>query len=279
MATQDFAEGYVMTRSDKVPALTKSDLQHKIWLLTLDGHLTTASLPNGAGHVLDIGTGTGAWALAIAKQFPAKQIIATDLTPPSISPPSNVTFVKANADDDWAFGQRFSFIHGRMLASGIHNWPRLLEQCFSNLEPGGRVELLDICHPFQVENNVATSESDSHISSDFLRWGQVAEKCWALVGLDYRATTKHMARFRDLGFVDVYETVLRWPLGAWPAEEKEKKLGELTLRNFITFLTAAGKNIIKQHPCITDQEANKLVTAALKDLRENNLTKKFSLTM
>ncbi|KAL8765570.1 MAG: hypothetical protein Q9209_007401 [Squamulea sp. 1 TL-2023] len=202
-----------------------------------------------------------------------------DLTPPSIAPPSNVTFVKANAEDDWAFGQTFSIIHGRMLTSGIHDWPRLLEQCFKNLEPGGRLELLDLCHPFQAENIVATFESDGRLSSDFLRWGQVAERCWALGGLDYRATTKHAARLRDLGFVDIHETVLRWPLGAWPADEKEKKIGELTLRNFITFLSVAGENIIKQNPCTTDQEAHELVAAALKDLKENNLTRKFSLIM
>ncbi|KAL8676290.1 MAG: hypothetical protein Q9224_007300, partial [Gallowayella concinna] len=211
--------------------------------------------------------------------FPAKCIIATDLTPPSIPTPPNVTFMKMNAEDDWFFGQPFSFIHGRMLASGIHNWPRFLEQCFTNLELGGWLELLDLCHPFQAENPIHASQMDGSTPSEFLRWGMIAERCWALNGLDYRATAKHMTRLRELGFVDIHEAVLKWPLGPWPENETEKKIGELTLRNFTTFLTMAGSAIIKQDPSLTEQEAHRLVTAALKDLTENHIEKKFYLTM
>lgn len=254
-------------------------MQHQVWLLTLDGRLTTVWLPAVGGPVLDLGTGTGAWALAIAKEFPAKQIIATDLTPPSVPTPPNVTFLKVNAEHDWAFGQHFSFIHGRMLTSGIHDWPKLLEQCYQNLEPGGWLELLDLCHPFQAENPDSASEKDGPPAPGFLRWGQMAEHCWALSGLDYRATNKHESRLRDLGFVDIHEANFKWPLGTWSDKENEKRLGELTLRNFTTFLKIAGADIIKQDPDVTGQEAQLSVSMALKDLSENSLRRKYYLKM
>lgn len=230
-------------------------------------------MPRDGGPILDIGSGTGAWALAIAEAIPTKRIIATDLTPPKVTSLSNVTFMKANAEEDWHFGETFSFIHGRMLASGIQNWPKLLDQCFRNLEPGGWLELLDLCHPFQAENLVATSESD------FLHWGRTAEKSWALNGLDYRATTKHVARLQELGFENVQEAESRWPLGTWPEEENEKRLGELSLRNFTHFLVMAGTSIICQDPAITEKEAQALVDAALGDLTDNQNKQKFYLTM
>ncbi|KAI4234594.1 MAG: hypothetical protein LQ349_003684 [Xanthoria aureola] len=223
--------------------------------------------------------GTGAWAFATARAFPLRRIIATDLTPPDVPTPSNVTFMRSNAEENWTFNESFSFIHGRMLSSGIRDWPKLLAQCFRHLEPGGLLELLDLCHPFQAENLLAATEPSELPTSDFLHWGRTAERCWAVNGLDYRATEKHVARLQELGFEDIKEDTFRWPLGSWPEDEWEASLGELNFRNFTTFITTAGTTIIRQDPMYTEEEAQKLVDAALKDLEENHLTRKFFLIM
>lgn len=230
------------------------------------------------GPVLDVGCGTGAWAFSMAKEVFPYQVFATDLTPPEVACPTNLTLLKSNAEETWTFDTRFGFIHGRMLTSGIHNWPRLLEQCFENLEPGGWLELLDICHPFGMESPTGKINTSSSVS-DFVRYGQVAERCWALNGLDYRATGKHVIRMQELGFLDIQETEIRWPLGTWPEDEARKHIGNLVLSNFTNFLKLAGASILQRDPTITECEARHLVEAALKDLTENCLTRKFYLTM
>ena len=235
-------------------------------------------LSRSSGPVLDVGCGTGSWALAIAERYFPTQVIATDLTPPDILTTPNLTFMESNAEDDWVFARPFHLIHGRMLTSGIHNWPRFLQQCFTNLEPGGWLELLDICHPFKAEI-LCESVQDGPLASDFLRWGHIAEKSWALNGLDYRATTKHVARLAEIGFVDIQEAEYRWPLGTWSQDDIEKRIGELMLNNFTKFLLMAGVSIIEQSPEIEEQEAQHLVTAALKDLSENCLTRRYYLTV
>ena len=253
--------------------LTSLDLQHEVWLLTLQGNLSSVPLSDDDGSILDIGCGTGTWAYAMARKFPYKDVIAFDLTPPGTSRLSNLSFVKANAEETWRFEKRFGFIHGRMLTSGIHDWPKLLHQCFENLKPGGTLELLDICHPFNTMSNI------NEESSEFLRWGRVAERCWFHNGLDYRATNKHTTRLEALGFVDVQETEYKWPLGPWADGDIDKQIGILTLRNTVTFLRLAGKDIITKDSILSDQEAQNLVNAALEDLTEDGLTKKFYLTM
>ena len=62
----------------------KTDLQHHLWALTLDGKLGL-SPPNAAGakpgRVLDAGTGTGIWAIDFGDDHPDSQIIGVDLSP------------------------------------------------------------------------------------------------------------------------------------------------------------------------------------------------------
>ena len=210
----------------------------------------------------------------MAKERPTTHITATDLTPPEITPPSNVTILKTDAEKEWDFKQNFGFIHGRMLTSGIHNWPALLSRCWDHLEPGGWLELLDVCHPFRAEDPAADD-----CSSEFIKWGHLAEKCWAMNGLDYRTTTKHVERLRNLGFVDVHEEERTWPLGTWSESEHDRRIGELTLLNFSTFLARAGVVIISQGPGIMAQEAKDLVAGAQRDLKENCCTKRFYLTV
>lgn len=45
----------------------ETDLQHHLFLLTLDGRLSLAPIGNNLQNVLDVGTGTGIWALDFGK--------------------------------------------------------------------------------------------------------------------------------------------------------------------------------------------------------------------
>jgi len=69
------------------------DIFHHICTLTLGGKLFLAPISENPQRVLDVGTGTGIWAIDFADQFPSAQVIGTDLSPiqPSDVPP-NVYF-------------------------------------------------------------------------------------------------------------------------------------------------------------------------------------------
>jgi len=79
------------------------DLQHHLFLLTLSGDLYNApikNLPGGVHNALDIGTGTGIWAIDFATEFPAANVVGTDLSPiqPEFVPP-NCHFEVDDAED------------------------------------------------------------------------------------------------------------------------------------------------------------------------------------
>ena len=57
------------------------DFQHAIYLRTLGGKLHLAPIPGDVQNVLDIGTGTGIWAMDFADEHPSARVIGTDLSP------------------------------------------------------------------------------------------------------------------------------------------------------------------------------------------------------
>lgn len=61
-------------------ALDFYDLKHHIFLLLCHGRLHLTPLKNPE-KIIDIGTGTGIWAIEMAEQYPESTVIGTDLSP------------------------------------------------------------------------------------------------------------------------------------------------------------------------------------------------------
>lgn len=138
-----YREGhYVLPNDDQEQ--DRQDLLHHVRNLVLNGALFRAPLGPNIQRVLDIGTGTGIWAIDFADSYPSAEVIGTDLSPiqPSWVPP-NLRFLVDDAESPWLFSANrpFDFIHARDLGGAIADWPRLLRQAYVNLRPGGWIEL------------------------------------------------------------------------------------------------------------------------------------------
>ncbi|KAF8451742.1 S-adenosyl-L-methionine-dependent methyltransferase [Kalaharituber pfeilii] len=216
------------------------DLYHHIWLSLLGGQLYTAPLnwweglesdlaPTGTGagrKVLDVGTGTGIWALDFAEEFPAASVIGTDLSPiqPAWVPP-NCTFEIEDMEEEWPYDDNyFDFIHIRSLSGSFRNWDKALEQTYAKLVPGGYIEFQDYdCQVRLSDGTPLTALSEGHpISTYFYHVLNAASQCGR--PLDIAAGMR--ARLEKAGFVDVVEQRAVWPLGDWPKDKRLKELGK-----------------------------------------------------
>jgi SAM-dependent methyltransferase len=140
------------------------DLHHELMLQLLNGQFHKAPIPSTCERILDIGTGTGIWAIDMAIKFPKAEIVGTDLSPIQLEwAPENCRFEVDDAEREWVDHRSasFDFIHARNLAQSITDWPlvmseafRYRELCFMPLgigltifrccKPGGYVELSEL---------------------------------------------------------------------------------------------------------------------------------------
>lgn len=138
-----YREGHYVLPNDE-PEQDRQDLLHHVRNLVLGGALYRAPLESTIQRALDIGTGTGIWAIDFADNHPSAEVIGTDLSPiqPSWVPP-NLRFMVDDAESPWLFStsRPFDFIHARDLGGAIADWPRLLQQAYGSLRGGGWIEL------------------------------------------------------------------------------------------------------------------------------------------
>ncbi len=224
------------------------DLAHALFTRTFGGKLFLAPVPKTATEVLDLGTGTGIWAIDFADEFPATMVLGTDLSPiqPDWVPP-NCKFEIDDFTDEWTFGEdRFDYIHMRTLHASVPDWSVLYGRCMRALKPGGYLEQAEYSPQF-------TSEDDSIApDSAIAHSNRVARDAPVLLNIEELNIFENMkGHFVRAGFEDVVEKQFRWPLGPWPQDERLKELGywarvhvELGLENWVLrLLTSLGWSV------------------------------------
>lgn len=188
--------------------------------LTLDRKLHLAPLQS-PHNILDLGTGTGIWAIDMADAYPTAHVLGTDLSPiqPDFIPP-NCEFEIDDATLEWTFPENhFDFIHLREMFGSIGDWDQLFAQAFRHTKPGGWIEI--------VEHSVEPACDDGTMRPGhfYEEWGRTVVACGERLGKSFRIWEEAKGHMERAGFESVTEVRYKWPMNGWSSDPKHKDIG------------------------------------------------------
>ncbi|KAK4225855.1 S-adenosyl-L-methionine-dependent methyltransferase [Podospora fimiseda] len=201
------------------------DIIHHTLTLLLEGKLYRAPLKTKKlRRVLDVGTGTGSWAIDFADENPEVEVIGTDLSPiqPDWVPP-NVRFEMEDMTSDWTFKPNtFDYVHMRYLFGSIPDWDFIFEQAYRALKPGGWIETFDAdAGLFSEDGSVAENSALDTWSKVFKAAGQKFGRTFYPVAENKQVAGLEKAGFKNL---DVWDCNV--PINGFMEDRRFKEIGQ-----------------------------------------------------
>ncbi|KAI0421367.1 tam domain protein [Xylaria grammica] len=152
-------------------------------------------------RILDLGTGTGMWAIEMAEEFESSMVVGTDLSPiqPDYVPP-NVRM---------ALGAWESFEID------------VARKAFDHLEPGGWFEAQELLPTLGCDDGSMPDDYAPNLLFNDL------EDCARREQRPLDVAKTYKQGLINAGFVDVTEQVYKIPINGWPKSKNWKTLGDL----------------------------------------------------
>lgn len=202
---------------------TRMQILHGVYYHLLSNNLTTVPLRSPT-KILDVGTGSGDWAMAMGDEFPDAEVIGTDIA--KIQPsavPLNVFFEIDDAEEEggWTYpDDEFDLVHFRHMAGAFSNWSEIYREAYRSLKPGGWIEVLD----FDSHDKTLLSYFDQ--DSDVATWLRLVNTCAKKSGRPRGEAHLQPEVLASAGFVDITVTDKVIPMGIWPEDKEDRKLAK-----------------------------------------------------
>ncbi|KAK1537032.1 methyltransferase domain-containing protein [Colletotrichum costaricense] len=185
------------------------------------GKLYLAPIEQSKTHrILDIGTGTGIWAIEMGDLFPNAEIIGNDLSANQPTwVPANVKFEVDDVESPWLHTLEFDYIFCRTMAGAIADWPKLIKNIYDNTAPGGWVEFQDLDLLYRSDDGSITEEHEC------MKMNRTFIETCKQIGREPCPGPLFKDWVTEAGFTNITHQRYKLPLGPWPKDPHMKDVG------------------------------------------------------
>ncbi|KAJ7103130.1 hypothetical protein B0H15DRAFT_767982 [Mycena belliarum] len=145
----NYSEVYRLPADDE--ELDRLNQQHEMFVEVMGKYppclaeIMQDDVPGETKACLDLGCGSGAWIMELAREYPRCLAVAVDLVPmQSLTMPDNC---RSEVDDinlglEHFYGD-FNVVHARLISSGIKDYMALIDQISRVLRPAGLMDIME----------------------------------------------------------------------------------------------------------------------------------------
>jgi len=211
----------------------RMDLVYHAILRMFDGKPFFAPVKN-LQRIVDMGTGTGIWALDVGDQFPEAHVVGIDLSPiqPKWVAP-NVEFLIDDIEKPWVFEVPYDLVHSRLCSgNAIRSWPRYLSEAYRTLRPGGWVEAQEFdLLPLSDDNSFPPN-------SAILQWHENFHAGMLKGGCNMHVSASEISDYIEAaGFVNIGVKEVKLPMSPWSSDKKLKEAGAFCMLSMMDDLS------------------------------------------
>ncbi|OHW99237.1 UMTA methyltransferase family protein [Colletotrichum incanum] len=253
--------------------MDRLDLAHAMMVKAMGSVLFRAPLQKEkVQRILDIGTGTGIWAVEIGDIFENAEVLGIDLS--AITPewhPPNVKFEIDDIEEPWVGHKKYDFIFCRYMGASINDWPKLMKNIYDNLAPGGWAEFQDVNTSFYSQDGTYSEETATS------KWMTAFMEACSATGRDPSVGPKLEGWVRDAQFQNVVADRVRAPLGPWPKDRWYSDLGMMNLILTLNGLEALSLKLFSEMLGKSQAEITVQLANVRKELKSNSFHAMFDI--
>lgn len=247
------------------PEQIRQLLVHEVYKGAFDNEPTSVPLDNPT-HILDVGAGTGEWAIDMADHYSDCEVTGTDIAdvfPRFVAP--NLFWEIDNAELEWIRApDTYDLVHFRNMAGAFADWPYVYKQAFRVVKPEGWIEVLDFDDHQGFRNFLSFFEEGSPIH----KISNELSEASLLSGRPRGVKHLEPELLYDAGFEDVILTD-----HAIPISPKEMSTGHLFLKALMEGMEATILRLLTTHKGWSAAEVRDACALMSQELKEMALNR------
>ncbi|KAG6224579.1 hypothetical protein E4U26_003620 [Claviceps purpurea] len=264
----DFGNGRYPIPNDEMEQ-NREDMKHAMVMMLTENRLFLSPIGDHPQKILDIGTGTGIWAIQVGDRYPSAKVRGIDIAPiqPEWVPP-NVSFLVDDCELDW-IERDVDLAHFRFMIVVLKNPSKVLGHAYESLRPGGWIELQELLPtPLCDDGTMPDDDPVKYLC-------ELVEKAYEKFGMRATLPAELESYLQEAGFENIHCQMMKVPIGPWAKDRNMRILGLYQKTVFVEGLPVlAGRPF--QALDMSDAEAEVTIALARKSLEDPDVHRYFT---